>query len=470
MSPPDDRANPDARARVLVADDERQVRRLLRNCLRRLECRVDEAPSGPDAIALLESKPFDILLVDLRMPGLDGIEVTRRAKRLCPNLHVVLMTGYATIEVAVRALKEGADDFLPKPFRIDQLRVILDKILEVGLDHRTRGRLSGGTDHAGPLPGLVGSSPAMAAVYQAVRRVAPSNETALLVGDSGTGKELAARAIHFWSPRHRRRFVCVNCAALTDTIVENELFGHEPQSFTGATGRRRGLIEEANGGTLFLDEVGDASLALQTSLLRVLQEGEIRRVGSTDPIRIDVRVVAATNKDLEREIAQGRFREDLFYRLSVVPIGMPPLRDRPGDVPLLISHFLQLCDAGVRSFDDMAIRALQRYRWPGNVRELENLVRRLLVLVLDDTIRLDHLPPRYREAPPSRRLSAGSFREAKEVFERQYIETLLQRVGGNVSEAARQAGLGRPHLHEKLRKFGIDPAIFRHENGATPIA
>ena len=457
------------RTRALVVDDEKSVRQLLHNCLARLGCDVVEADGGARALDRLDTELFDIALVDLRMPGIDGMELARRAKRLCPDLHVVLMTGYATIEIAVRALQEGADDFLPKPFRIDQLRVILDKHLELRDGRPHAAPRPDPASETEPLPGLVGSSPAMQAVYRAVRRVAPSDETVLIQGESGTGKELAARAIHFWSPRHKKPFVVVNCASLTDSIVGNELFGHEPQSFTGATGRTRGLIEEAHGGTLFLDEIGDAKPTLQMGLLRVLQEGEIRRLGSATPVPVDVRVVTATNHNLEAAIAEGTFRKDLYYRISVVPIEMPPLRDRPGDIPLLIEHFLRLCGAGTRSFDPDAIAALQHCRWPGNVRELENLVRRLLVLIPDTVIGLDHIPSSYREAPASRALTAGSFREAKEIFERKFIETLLQRVGGNVAEAARQAGLGRPYLHEKLRKFQIDPAVFR-ESGPPPIA
>ena len=456
--------------RVLVVDDEKGVRQLLRNCFRRLECNVTEAANGDIALSRLEAEPYDLAMIDIRMPGLDGMEVARRAKRLCPGLHVVMMTGYATIETAVNALKQGADDFLPKPFRVDQLRVILDRQLELLRDHSHTHPIAEGTPDTESLPGLVGASPAMHAVYQTVRRVAPSGETILIRGESGTGKELAARAIHFWSSRHKRRFVPVNCSSLTESILENELFGHEAQSFTGATGRTTGLIEKAHGGTLFLDEIGDARPALQMGLLRVLQEGEVRRIGSAEPIPVDVRVVAATNKDLEREVREGRFRQDLYYRISVVPIEMPPLRERPGDVPLLIDHFLHRLGAADRVVEELAIRALQRYRWPGNVRELENLIRRLIVLVPDTVIRLAHIPECY--APPSAPgdlITPGSFREAKETFERQYIETLLQRVRGNVAEAARQAGLGRPYFHEKLRKFGIDPDGFRHF-GATPMA
>jgi DNA-binding NtrC family response regulator len=457
--------------RILVVDDEKGVRQLLRNCFHRLGCDVAEADSGAAALIRLEAEPFDLALIDIRMPpGPDGLEVARRAKRLCPGLHVVIMTGYATIETAIHSLQQGANDFLPKPFRVDQLRVILDKQLELLRDHPHCHPIAQGTSATERLPGLVGSSPAMHNVYQTVRRVAPSGETVLLAGESGTGKELAARAIHFWSPRHRKRFICVNCSLLTDTILENELFGHEPESFTGATARTRGLIEKADGGTLFLDEIGDASPSLQMGLLRVLQEGEVRRVGSADSLRVDVRVIAATNKDLEREAREGHFRRDLYYRLNVVPITMPPLRDRPGDIPLLVAHFLHRLGAADRAFDPDVLRALQRYPWPGNVRELENLVRRLIVLVPDTVIRLDHVPSYYAPSSAACTLAPGSFREAKELFERQYIETLLQRVGGNVAEAARQAGLGRPYLHEKLRKFQIDPESFRHTGHAGPPA
>lgn len=454
-------------ARILLVGGSKDVQRSLRGSLTRLGCTVRQVATGERALHQLETSCPDVLFADLHAPDIDGMEFVRRAKRLSPDLHVVVMTDDGAVETGDRTLKDGADDFLPRPFRRDQLRVILDRVFEQDAEHHRR-RAS--ADAPGPLPGLVGSSPPMEAIYRTVRRVAPSDETVLIVGESGTGKELAARAIHFWSRRHRKPFVSVNCAALTDTILENELFGHEPQSFTGATGRAIGLIEQANGGTLLLDEIADASPALQTSLLRVLQENEIRRVGATKAIPVNIRLITATNRDLEREIDRGCFRRDLYYRLSVVPIRMPPLRERPGDLPLLIDHFLDLCDASDRSFDAKAIAALQRYPWPGNVRELYNLVRRLRVLVLDTVIQLEHLPPRYREATDRRCLLAGSFREAKEIFERHYMETLLERAGGNIAEAARAAGLGRPHLHGKLRKFGIDPGLFRRNGRAAPTA
>ena len=453
--------------RALIVDDEKGVRRLLAECLARLGCNVVQAAGGVEALERIENEHFDVALVDFRMPGLDGMEVTRRAKRLRPALHVVLMTGYATIQVAVEALQQGADDFLPKPFRIDQLRMILDKVLELPDGAQHAPPFAEG-DAAEPLPGLVGASPPMRTVYRAVRRVAPSDATVLIQGESGTGKELAARAIHFWSRRHKKPFVPVNCSSIAEGVLENELFGHEPESFTGADGCKKGLIEQATGGTLFLDEIGDARPSLQMALLRTLQQGEVRRIGSAQPVPVDVRVIAATNKNLEREISEGAFRKDLYYRLSVVPIDMPPLRDRPSDIPLLIDHFLHRFGADDRIVADDAVRALQRAQWPGNVRELENLVRRLLVLVPDTILRPEHIPARYREAPVARALTAGSFREAKEIFERQYMETLLQRVGGNVAEAARQAGLGRPYLHDKIRKFGINPDTFR--DSSPPIA
>jgi len=470
VTSPSDRPLEQPPIRVLVVDDEKGVRALLRDCLGRLHCHVDEADSGTAALARLETEPFDAAFIDIRMPpGPDGLEVAQRAKRLLPHLHVVTMTAYATIEIAVQALKHGADDFLPKPFRIDQLRVILDKQLELLRDRQHTHPLTHGIRPNQPLPGLVGASGPMEAIYRTIRRVAPSDETILIQGESGTGKELAARAIHFWSARHNKRFAALNCSALTDSILESELFGHEPGSFTGAIGRKRGLIEKASGGTLFLDEIGDASPLLQMALLRVLQEGEVRRVGSAETIPVDLRVVAATNKQLEREVAEGQFRKDLFYRLSVVPVHMPPLRERKADVPLLIDHFLHRLGDPTRAFTPDALTALQRHPWPGNVRELENLIRRLIVLVPDPLITLAHIPEYYRPTDLARALTPGSFREAREAFERQYMETLLQRVEGNVAEAARQAGLGRPYFHEKLRKFGIDPGTFR-QAGATPMA
>jgi DNA-binding NtrC family response regulator len=458
MSDANDSSPQTGRARILVMDADGGARRSLRRSLTRLGCDVREASSGSRAIHRLECDSLDVFFAGIRTPGPEGLEVVRRAKRLCPDLHVVLMTDGGAADSAEPSLQAGADDFLLKPVHPDQLRVILDKVFEKNGDGHPRPHLAHGD---GPLPGLVGSSPVMEEVYRTVRRVAPSDETVLLAGESGTGKELAARAVHFWSRRRRKPFVCVNCAALTDTLVENELFGHEPQSFTGATGRTMGLVEQAHGGTLFLDEVGDARPILQTSLLRVLQEREFRRVGSTQAIPIDLRVIAATNKDLERLLGAGAFRQDLFYRLSVVPIRMPPLREHPEDIPLLIQHFLGLCEATDRSFEETALHALQRYPWPGNVRELHNLVRRLRVLVLDSVIRHAHLPARYGQTPDRNATAPGTFRQARETFERTYIEALLQRAGGNVAEAARRAGLGRPHLHEKLRHFGIRPDAFR---------
>jgi DNA-binding NtrC family response regulator len=403
--------------------------------------------------------PPDILFAATLLGDLCGAESVRRAKRLRPDLHAVFMARGGRVGHVGEDLKAGgADDFLLTPIRREQLCVVLQKVLERERPSVRRGHV--GRDPCS-VPGLVGTSSVMQEVYRTVRRVGPSEETVLITGESGTGKELAARAVHFWSRRHGAPFVTVNCPSLTDTILENELFGHEPQSFTGATGRTVGLIEQANGGTLFLDEIGDASPALQTSLLRVLQEREIRRVGSTESIPIDVRVVAATNRRLEQAVREGAFRRDLYYRLHVLPIAMPALRERGEDIPLLADHFLDLAGAANRSFGDAAMHALQRHPWPGNVRELQNLVRRLCVLVLEDAMRLEHLPPRYRECGGDGPVAAGSFHQAKQNFERRYLEALLRRVEGNVSEAARRAGIGRAYLHTKLRKFGIDPNLFR---------
>jgi DNA-binding NtrC family response regulator len=450
---------------VLVVDDDRGVRHSLRRALLALGYDAHEASDGDRALLRLEEDCGDLLFVDYRMPGLDGMEVTRRAKRLCPHLYVVLMTGFASYDVAVEAVKHGADDFLGKPFTPERLRAILHKAQEHGLIQRRRLPANGDS----PLPNVVGSSPPMQAVYRQIRRIAPGDETVLITGETGTGKELAARAIHFWSPRSRQPFVTVNCSALTDSILESQLFGHERGSFTGAEKQTTGLIEEAHGGTLFLDEIGDASLKLQTSLLRVLQEGQVRRVGASEDRAVNVRVVAATNKPLDQAIKAGTFRSDLYYRLSVFPIPLPPLRERPSDLPLLIAHFLQRCNAADHSFDPAALDALQRYPWPGNVRELEHLVHRLVVLVDDSVIRPEHLPPQYRAAAPGA-VSVGAFQESKHLFERQFFEDLLRRTHGSVAEAARLASLSRHHLHEKLHKLDLDPDQFRHGRRDGPEA
>jgi len=459
-------APPSERAHVLVVDGDKGLRRSLRRALTTLGCDVQETGSDSRAILHIETAGLDVLFAGPGTPGIGGIEMARRAKRVRPDLHVVLVADDADLVRASDAPHANADDFLPRHFRRDQLRVILNHVLKHDVHHGGRHLIDSGNR----LPGLVGNSQEMDNVYRTVRRVAPSEESVLITGASGTGKELAARAIHFWSPNHAKPFVCVNCAALTDSLVENELFGHEPGSFTGALGRTTGLIEQANGGTLFLDEIGNASPALQTSLLRVLQENEIRRVGSGATVKVNVRVVAATNGDLRLEIKRGLFREDLYYRLCVVPIHMPPLRARPDDIPLLVDHFLSLCGAGDRTFDDDALAALQRYPWPGNVRELQNLVRRLRVLVLDTVIQRRHLPPPYRDAANRLCPPVGTLRRAMESFERNYIETLLHRVGGNVAEAARQAGMARPRLHEKLRRFGISANAYRGGDGQASMA
>ena len=444
--------------RALLVDDDGAVRALLCEFLRRLGCTVVEAANGEEGLARLAADRFDVAVFDVKMPGINGIELTRRAKLARPDLHVVIITADPSVDTAVQAFKHGAEDFLPKPLKFDQLRVILDQLPIPPAD---------GSD-AVALPWVVGSSHPIHVAYQSIRRVAATDETALILGESGTGKELAARAIHFWSQRRDRPFVPVNCSSVAEGVLENELFGHEREAFTGANGRRKGLIEEAEGGTLFLDEIGDSKPSFQMALLRFLQQSEVRRLGSAETRTVDVRVIAATNKDLERAVSESDFRKDLFYRLNVFPIEMPPLRDCPGDVPVLVNHFLHRYGQPGCFLCDESLHALQRYRWPGNVRELENLIRRLLVSVDDDQICLHHLPERYRQSPGDGVFSAGSFREAKEVFERRYIETLLQRVGGHVAEAARQAGLGRPHFHEKIRKFGINPNTFRDQ--APPMA
>jgi len=308
--------------RALVVDDEPKVRAIICQMLERLGCDVTEAGDGEEALERVAAELFDVALIDVRLPrGREGLEVTRRAKRVRPDLHIIVITGIPTGDIAFQAGKEGADDFLPKPLDMEQLRVILDQLPIP----------PGGRDGERSLPWFIGDSPAIRALYRRIReRIAPSDETVLILGESGTGKELVAQAIHFWGPTRRRRhaFVAVNCSSVAEGVLMNELFGHEREAFTGAAGRRKGLIEQAHQGTLFLDEIGGASENLQMALLRVLEQGEVRRLGSSETIEVDVRIIAATNKHLEREISEGGFRKDLYYRLNVVPIDLPPLRDR----------------------------------------------------------------------------------------------------------------------------------------------
>jgi DNA-binding NtrC family response regulator len=462
-------------ARVLIVDDEPDM---LSNCRRILERAGHQclgAEDGARGLEILEAQHPDLLITDLKMPGIDGMELMRRARAFDSELPVIVVTGFATIESAVAAVKEGAFDFLPKTFSVDQLQVAVERALRhrrLAIENRN---LRGQLQETLGLESIIGRSPAMARIFELVKKAARSEANILILGESGTGKELIARAIHANSPRAAQAFVPVDCASLPENLLESELFGHEKGAFTGAIRSKPGLIETAHRGTLFLDEIGDLPAALQSKLLRVTQERQIRRVGGTAQIDVDVRVVSATNRNLREAVARGQFREELYYRINVIAIELPPLRDRAGDIPLLAHAFLNRYGQSrvVRIADD-AMTALEAYPWPGNVRELQNVIERACALADDDTVRRRDLADYVLEggvlragslaasAAPAATPGAGAGRtlqEAREQWmqslESAYLRDLLDRHGGNVSAAAKAAGIDRKTFHRLASKHGI---------------
>jgi len=448
-----------AGGKVLVVDDQRNMRATTAILLRQAGHTVQEAEDGASAVQRLQQDTFDVVLTDLRMPAVDGMEVLRSVQQLCPETQVIMMTAFGTIESAVEAMRLGAYDFLAKPFKegevLQRVAKALDKrrlLGEVSLyaeDFRKRF----GLEH------VVGRSAAMQEVLERVQRVAPTDATVLVTGESGTGKELVARALHVTSRRGDKPFVPVNCAAITETLLESELFGHAKGAFTGATRARRGLFEEANGGTLFIDEIGETAPGFQAKLLRALQEGEIRRVGESSPVQVNVRVIAATNQELRRAIAEKRFREDLFYRLNVVPIRIPPLRERREDIPLLAAHFLQRFNrrtGGEKLLTPEAVAVLQGHDWPGNVRELENMIEQAAALSPGREIRAADVQLEERPAAAGGEAGAGTLAEAVEEAERRAIATALARSGSDLGRVARELGVSSTTLWRKMKRLGLE--------------
>ncbi|MCU0662017.1 MAG: sigma-54 dependent transcriptional regulator [Myxococcota bacterium] len=458
----------DTKAHILVVDDEPESLRAIARILSARGFEVETASGGSEALERLANDNIDVILVDLVMPGMSGIEVLRRAKAASERVEVVLMTAFADVDTAVAAVKAGAYDFLTKPFTSsDTVALAVAKAAERGrLLSRTR-KLEEELEVRERYGNIIGSSAPMLEVYRMIDSVAHSTSTILLQGESGTGKELVARAVHTRGPRASKAFVPVNCSAIPESLVESELFGHMRGAFTGAVATRMGLFEAANAGTILLDEVGELPLQTQVKLLRVLQEGEIKRVGASEEISVDVRVVAATNVNLHAAMLAGTFREDLYYRLNVITIALPSLRERLDDIPLLAYHFLR--KYAVRSGRDIrrisleAMRAMRGYGWPGNVRELENAMERAVVMCRSDVILPGDLPRpvvNTGEAVVSRNVLLDlPFADAKkrvvDNFEREYMVELLRRSGGNVSEAARQAGLDRSNFRRVLKKHGV---------------
>jgi DNA-binding NtrC family response regulator len=472
----DDRDEKMSPPRILIVDDEPDM---LENCSRILlpqGYRCLTAGDGRVGLALLERERPDLLLTDLKMPEMDGMTLLRHAHELDPALPVIVITGFASIESAVAAIKEGAFDYLPKNFSVDQLRVAVERALRHrGLQVENR-NLRQQLQQTLGLENIVGRSPAMAQVFELVKKAARSEANILVIGESGTGKELIARAIHANSPRASQPFVPVDCASLPEHLLESELFGHEKGAFTGAVRTKPGLMETAHRGTLFLDEIAELPATLQVKLLRVLQERQIRRVGSTSLVDVDVRVVSATNRDLPDAIAKGQFRDELYYRVNVIAIRLPPLRERAGDVRLLAHTFLKRFGQGrVTAMDDAATEVLERYAWPGNVRELQNVMERACALADGPAITVKDLPdhvlhPAPRPAAPPLGIAAAvegappaggdlTLKAAKErwlqVLEVSYLRDLLARHDGNVSSAAKAAGIDRKTFHRLINKYDL---------------
>jgi DNA-binding NtrC family response regulator len=444
--------------RILVVDDEEQMRDLLVKVLERKGYQVSICGNGADALDFLEREPADLVVTDVRMPGLSGMEALRAIKELNPEILVIIMTAFGSIDQAVQAVKEGAYDYINKPFKIDEMLLTIEKALE---ERRLRHEVSALRQELRTryhFANLIGKSRAMQEIFGLIEQVAGSRSTVMVYGKSGTGKELVAKAIHYNSPRTSRAFVAVNCAAIPAELLESELFGHEKGSFTGAIATKVGKFELATGGSLFLDEVGSMRLDLQAKILRALQEREVERVGGTRTIKIDVRVIAATNRDLKKAVEEEAFREDLYYRLNVVPITLPDLKDRQEDIPLLANHFVQKfaqeSNPAIREISKEAMAVLMSHAWPGNVRELENVIERAVTLGHGPAVLPADLPPNLvGGANPLERALA---REATlEDLERDYIAMILQRTKGHQIRAATILGIDRRTLYRKIRRYGL---------------
>jgi len=438
---------------VLIVDDEPMVCLSLSNWLREENYEARAVEDGPAALEAVKQENWDVVLLDLKMPGMDGVEVLREIKKISPQTLVIMMTAYASVSTSVQAMKDGAYDYIVKPLDVEELSLMLDKIVAhqqvVTENILLRKRLSEQYEFGD----IIGKSAAMQRVFETISSVADTNANVLITGETGTGKELVARAIHTHSSRRYSPFVAVSCSALPDTLLESELFGYEKGAFTGAERTKKGRFELASSGTLFLDEIGDISIKTQVKLLRVLQEKSFRRLGGTDLVEVDVRLIAATNSDLAAEVKKGTFRSDLYYRLNVVSIHLPPLRERKEDIALLAAHFMNKYNVEVgKRFDRIEPRALELmmdYDWPGNVRELENVIERAVVIDEGPEVKVEHLPFCVMEQP----LPDGP--QTLEEVEKAHIQKMLERQNWNISQTARLLNIDRTTLHKKIKKFGL---------------
>ncbi len=450
--------------KILVVDDERSHRQMIEAVLSAEGYEIEQADNGQAAIDAITEKFYDLVIMDIRMPGLGGIDALKKIKTISPGIPIIIMTAYASVGTAVDALKSGASDYLTKPLDIEELKILVAKTLRIHQLEAENIYLKERLNDRFDFSNIIGRSPAMNKLFETIALVAPSEATVLIVGESGTGKELIANAIHQNSPRKDRPFIKVNCAALPETLLESELFGHEKGSFTGAIARKQGRFQLAHKSSIFLDEIAEMAPTTQAKILRVLQEREFEPVGSTQTIKVDTRVIAATNKNLEEEIQEGRFREDLYYRLNVVAVDVPPLRQHREDIPLLADFFLKPYAEKnrrlIKGFTPRATDLLMRYDWPGNVRELENIIERAVIMVRGEMITPMEFPENLKELDvelkkPSLNLSAG--RSLKEV-EKVMILRTLEETGGNRTHAARILGISRRTLQLKLKEYGINPA------------
>ena len=470
------------KARILVVDDEEIV---VRSCLRILgegDYEAEGVQSGEEALRRIEEHPYDVVILDIMMPKMDGLEVLRRVKESHPDIDVIMVTGLSQIDTAVRSMKLGAFDYLPKPFDPDELKVVVGRALERRRLLQENLSLKSEVSSRYRMENIIGSSPAMQAVYRLIAKCAPTNSTILLTGESGTGKELIARAVHYNSLRKDQPFVPVDCNSLSENLLESELFGHVRGSFTGAVANKRGMFEVAHGGTLFLDEIGNLSLSTQAKLLRVIQEREFRAVGDTRTQTTDVRLVAATNKDLKAMVGEGTFREDLYYRINIFPIHVPPLRERRADIPALAHHFLNVLSKEVgkkfTGFSEGAMSLLMQYDWRGNVRELENTVHRAVILATGEVIRRAHLagiieagPRMDLDVPKTsdelKRLKKAARERSVEEIEKLFVLEALKRNAWNVTRSAEETGMQRANFQALMKKYRIRVRDAEKEAGAA---
>jgi len=448
--------------RVLVIDDEAAHAEVVAEALERKGYRCTIATSGPEGASKIEQEDFDIVITDLVMDEVDGMEILKKAKEEIADVEVIVISGHGTIKQAVSAMRAGAYNYLTKPLDLEELRTVVDKCAEQLRLARTNIQLRQQLDERFGFEGVVGNSPQMRRIITTLKQIAPTSATVLIEGETGTGKELVAKAIHYNSPRRNKPFKAINCAAFSETLIESELFGHEKGAFTGADRTRQGTFEYANGGTLFLDELGDMPMTTQIKLLRVIETGEIVRVGSNEPIKVNVRIISATNQDLEEQVREGKFRKDLYYRLKVVSIRLPPLRERREDIPLLVDYFIKELtkkhDKSVRGVTRDARRALMSYDWPGNVRQLRNVIESAIVVDTDGLIGEDDLEG--TDLMPASAVSEGDGaanligRPLDEV-EKFYIEQALKLTGGNREEAAKMLGIGERTMYRKIKLYGL---------------